>query len=41
MPEIYVALIVGFVLGLLVGFVIRNEPRRFPTEASHQEDAEH
>jgi len=41
MPAIYVALIVGFVLGLLVGFTLRNEPRRFPAEGSHQEDAEH
>ncbi len=40
MPEIYVALIIGFVLGLLVGFLVRNEPRRFPAEGSHQEDAE-
>jgi len=41
MPEIYVALIVGFVVGLLVGFVLRNEPRRFPDEPGEHQDAQH
>lgn len=41
MPEIYVALIFGFVLGLLVGFLLRSEPNRLPAEPGHREDAEH
>ena len=41
MPEIFVALIVGFILGLLVGFLMRSESRRFENPFSSQEHTEH
>jgi hypothetical protein len=41
MPDIFVALIVGFIVGLLVGFLMRSESRRFENPFSGQEHAEH
>jgi len=32
MTEIVFALIVGFILGLLVGYLVRDESRRFETD---------
>ena len=41
MPDIFVALIVGFILGLLVGFLMRSESRRVENPFSSQEHTEH
>jgi hypothetical protein len=41
MPDIFVALIVGFILGLLVGFLMRSESRRFENPFSSQEHTKH
>lgn len=40
MPDIAMALIVGFVVGLLVGFIIRSEPQRVEAELKGQDHAE-
>jgi hypothetical protein len=41
MPELAFALIVGFILGLLVGYLMRSESRQFEADFGGQEDAEH
>ncbi len=41
MADIAFALIVGFILGLLVGFLVRNESRQFEADFGGHEDAEH
>ncbi len=40
MAELAFALIVGFILGLLVGYFMRNESRQFEADFGH-EDAPH
>lgn len=41
MAGIFAALIAGFILGLLVGFLMRSESRRFENPFSSQEHTEH
>jgi hypothetical protein len=41
MTEIAFALIVGFVLGVLAGFLMRSESRQFEADFGGHEDAEH
>jgi multisubunit Na+/H+ antiporter MnhE subunit len=41
MPEVAFALIVGFIVGLLVGYLMRNESRQFEADLGSHEDAEH
>jgi hypothetical protein len=41
MPEVAFALIVGFIVGLLVGYLMRSESRQFKADLGHQEDASH
>jgi hypothetical protein len=40
MPELAFALIVGFILGLLVGYLVRSESRQFEADFGH-EDTKH
>jgi hypothetical protein len=39
MTEVAFALIIGFILGLLTGFLARSESRKFEADLSGQEDA--
>jgi hypothetical protein len=41
MSGIAVALIVGFILGLLVGFLVRSESRQFEADFGDQPDTKH
>jgi hypothetical protein len=41
MPEVAFALIVGFILGLLVGYLMRSEARQFEADFGGHKDAEH
>ena len=41
MTEVAFALIIGFILGLLAGFLMRSESRQFEADLSGHEDAEH
>ena len=40
MTEVAFALVVGFILGLLAGFLARNESRQFEADFGGHEDAE-
>lgn len=41
MPEIAFALIVGFALGLLVGYLMRSESRQYEADFGGHEDEQH
>jgi hypothetical protein len=41
MPEIAFALIVGFILGLLAGYLMRSESRRFEADFGGAEESDH
>jgi Na+/H+-dicarboxylate symporter len=41
MSGVVFALIIGFILGLLVGFVMRSESRQFKADFGGHEDADH
>jgi hypothetical protein len=41
MPELVFALMVGFILGLIVGFLMRSENRKVEVDFGGREDAEH
>jgi hypothetical protein len=41
MLDVYFALLVVFILGLLVGFLMRSENRRFEADFGDHEDVEH
>jgi NhaP-type Na+/H+ or K+/H+ antiporter len=41
MTEIAFALIIGFILGLLAGFLMRSESRQFEADFSGHEGADH
>ncbi len=41
MTGVAFALIIGFILGLLVGFVMRSESREFEADFGGHEDADH
>jgi hypothetical protein len=41
MPEIAFALIVGFILGLLAGYLMRSESRQFEADFGGPEEAGH
>jgi len=41
MTEVAFALVIGFILGLLAGFLARNESRQFEADFGGHEDAEH
>ncbi|MEJ2737723.1 MAG: hypothetical protein P8189_29905 [Anaerolineae bacterium] len=41
MTEVAFALIIGFILGLLVGFVMRSESRQYTADFGGHEDADH
>jgi hypothetical protein len=41
MTEVAFALVIGFILGLLVGFVMRSESRRFEADFGGHDDTEH
>ncbi len=41
MPEVAFALIVGFILGLLVGYLLRNESRQFKADFGGHEEVKH
>ena len=41
MTEVAFALIRGFILGLLVGFVMRSESRQYMADFGGHEDADH
>jgi hypothetical protein len=41
MLDVYFALLVVFILGLLVGFLMRSENRRFEADFGGDEDVEH
>ncbi len=41
MTEIAFALIIGFILGLLVGFLMRSESRQFGADTGSHDDSEH
>ena len=41
MPEVAFALIIGFILGLLVDYLLRNESRRYEADFGGHKDAKH
>ena len=41
MVEAAFALVIGFILGLLAGFLIRSESRQYDADFGGQGDAEH
>jgi Na+/H+-dicarboxylate symporter len=41
MPELAFALIVGFILGLLVGYLMRSESRQFEADFGGHDTTEH
>jgi hypothetical protein len=41
MPQVAFALTVGFTVGLLVGYLIRNESRQYEADLGGHEGAEH
>lgn len=41
MPEIFFALLVGFILGVLVGYLLRNESRRYDIDLTGHHENEH
>ncbi len=41
MPEIAFALLIGFILGLLVGYLLRNESRQYEADFGEHEEAKH
>ncbi len=41
MTEVAFALIIGFILGLLVGFLMRSESRQYEADFGSHGDAEH
>jgi hypothetical protein len=41
MTEVAFALIIGFVLGLLVGYLVRNEARRYEVDFGDRDEAHH
>ena len=41
MTEVVFALIIGFILGLLAGFLMRSENRKVEVDLGGQDDAEH
>jgi hypothetical protein len=41
MTELVFALIIGFILGLLVGFLMRSENRKVEVDFGGHQDAEH
>jgi hypothetical protein len=41
MTGVAFALLIGFILGLLVGFVMRSESREFKADFGGHEDADH
>jgi hypothetical protein len=41
MVEVAFALVIGFILGLLVGFLMRNESRQFEADFGGHEEAQH
>jgi hypothetical protein len=41
MSGVAFALIIGFILGLLVGFVMRSESRQYTADFGGHEDADH
>ena len=41
MASVAFALVVGFILGLLVGFLMRSESRQFKADFGDNEDAKH
>jgi NhaP-type Na+/H+ or K+/H+ antiporter len=41
MPEIFFAVLVGFILGVLVGYLLRSESRRFEADLTGHQEIEH
>ena len=41
MVEVSFALLVGFVLGVLVGFLVRSESRQFKADFGDHKESEH
>ena len=41
MTEVAFALIIGFILGLLVGYLLRDEARQFEADLGGHEEAKH
>ena len=41
MPEVAFALLIGFILGILVGLLMRSEHRQFEAAFGSQDEAEH
>jgi Na+/H+-dicarboxylate symporter len=41
MIEIYFAIIIGFILGILVGFLMRSESRQHQADFGGNEEAKH
>jgi hypothetical protein len=39
--EIYFAIIIGFILGILVGFLVRSESRQYQADFGGNKEAEH
>ena len=40
MPGVFFALLIGFILGVLAGYLLRNEPRRYEVDLNGQHETE-